>query len=169
MGPCSGGSLSGRPTGKRPPYSNERAVRILLECILVMNQITHCKRDPKYIATGLHQRHMSNVLVAQKMNPFPITKQPPFGDPSIGWSPPFYNKTIWYKVKLISTIPVSPLANQSLYDHNHIFREILVVAARFYYSTNCTRNKKTCSTNEECKLTVRVHPRLEKLSFRLIY
>ena len=33
-GLCPGGSLSGRP----PPYGKERAVRILLECILVMQE-----------------------------------------------------------------------------------------------------------------------------------
>ena len=30
-----GGSLLGRPPGQRPPYGNDRAVCILLECILV--------------------------------------------------------------------------------------------------------------------------------------
>ena len=36
-GLCPGGSLSGRPPDRDPPYGNERAVRILLECILVIN------------------------------------------------------------------------------------------------------------------------------------
>ena len=34
-GSLSEGSLSGRLPGQTPPYGNERAVRILLECILV--------------------------------------------------------------------------------------------------------------------------------------
>ena len=47
-GLCSGGFLSegdlcpggllGRPPDRDPPYGNEQAVRILLECILVMNE-----------------------------------------------------------------------------------------------------------------------------------
>ena len=36
---CRGGSLLGRPPRQRPPsYGNERAVHILLECILVFNE-----------------------------------------------------------------------------------------------------------------------------------
>ena len=35
-GLCLGrGSLLGRPPGQKPPYGNERTVRILLKCILV--------------------------------------------------------------------------------------------------------------------------------------
>ena len=36
-GSLSGGSLSGGSLSGRPPYSNARMVRILLECILVIN------------------------------------------------------------------------------------------------------------------------------------
>ena len=40
-GLCLGGSLSGRHLDRdSPPYGNERAVHILLECILVLNTDT---------------------------------------------------------------------------------------------------------------------------------
>ena len=37
-GLCPGGYMLGRTPGQRSPYSNKRAVRILLECILVFNK-----------------------------------------------------------------------------------------------------------------------------------